>query len=201
MVRFKYRHLLVEFLDPASLSPLPSLPDKLPDADEVEGEEWEGEEELARIPDIPFVLPLNPTQPLLGDDGSSAVYKAVRSMCQSVFGDEGWGRVSSSFKVSYHSPLTTLTILRVARPHYRLLWAAITLLTSIGGVAVLPRVVAVSGTIKKLQAAAIVHHRRVTAAAVAALLKEGVKGEADREALEKRWVAEREEVARLEAPE
>ncbi len=75
--------------------------------------------------------------------------------------------------MSYHSPLTTLTIIRVARPHYRLLWAAITLLTSVGGVGVLPRVVAVSGTIKKLQAAAIVHHRRVTAAAVATLLKEG----------------------------
>lgn len=75
--------------------------------------------------------------------------------------------------VVYHSPLTTLTILRVARPHYRLLWAAITLLTSVGAKAVLPRVVAVSGTIKKLQAQAIVHHRRVTAAAVAALLNEG----------------------------
>ncbi|GMK55557.1 hypothetical protein CspeluHIS016_0206130 [Cutaneotrichosporon spelunceum] len=199
MVRFKYRHLLVEFLDPTSLSPLPS--DPLPSAEEVEGEEWEGEEELARIPDLPFVLPLNPTEPLLGGEGAGAVYKAVRAMCQSVFGDEGWGRVSSSFKVSYHSSLTTLTILRVARPHYRLLWAAITLLTSVGGVAVLPRVVAVSGTIKKLQAAAIVHHRRVTAAAVATLLKQGTKGEADKEALEKRWAVERDEMARLEAPE
>jgi ribonuclease P/MRP protein subunit POP5 len=99
-----------------------------------------------------------------------------------------------------------------------LLWAAITLLTSVGGVAVLPRVVAVSGTIKKLQAAAIVHHRRVTAAAVATLLKEGEclrssscprkreltagsKGEAEKETLEKRWATEREEMARLEAPE
>ncbi|BEI85117.1 hypothetical protein CcaverHIS002_0505180 [Cutaneotrichosporon cavernicola] len=199
MVRFKYRHLLVEFLDPDSLSPLPSV--NLPSPEEVEGEEWEGEEELARIPSLPFVLPLNPTKPLLGDEGASAIYKAVRAMCQNVFGDEGWGRVSSSFKVTYHSSLTTLTLLRVARPHYRLLWAAITLLTTVGGVAVLPRVLAVSGTIKKLQAAAIVHHRRVTAAAVAALLKEGSKGEADKEALEKRWVVERDELVRMEAPE
>lgn len=98
MVRFKYRHLLVEFLDPTSLSPLPSFASAPPPPDLVEGEEWEGEEELARIPDLPFVLPLDPTQPLLGDEGASAVYKAVRAMCQSVFGDEGWGRVSSSFK-------------------------------------------------------------------------------------------------------
>ncbi len=97
MVRFKYRHLLVEFLDPSALSPLPAL-GSLPDPEEVEGEDWEGEEELARVPDLPFVLPLNPAQPLLGDEGASAVYKAVRGMCQSVFGDEGWGRVSSSFK-------------------------------------------------------------------------------------------------------
>jgi ribonuclease P/MRP protein subunit POP5 len=43
----------------------------------------------------------------------------------------------------------------------------------VDGRAVLPRVVAVSGTIKKLQSAAIVHHRRNTAAAVASLVAQG----------------------------
>lgn len=106
MVRFKYRHLLVEFIDPSALAPLPSLP--LPSApppptrlgnEDDDDDEWEdgGEEELARIPSLPFVLPLN-TSPLFGDEGTGAVYKAVRGMCQAVFGDEGWGRVSSSFK-------------------------------------------------------------------------------------------------------
>jgi ribonuclease P/MRP protein subunit POP5 len=38
---------------------------------------------------------------------------------------------------------------------------------------VLPRVIAVSGTIKKLQSAAIVYHRKVTATAIAGLLLEG----------------------------
>ena len=70
----------------------------------------------------------------------------------------------------YHSPLTTLTILRVSRSHYRLLWSAVTLITNINGNAVLPRVVAVSGTIRKLQNAAIVYHRNVTARVLAVAL-------------------------------
>jgi len=55
-----------------------------------------------------------------------------------------------------------LTILRVARQHYRVFWAGITLLTSINGQPVLPRVVAMSGTIKKLQNRAVGYHRLVT---------------------------------------
>lgn len=77
---------------------------------------------------------------------------------------------------------------------------------------------AVSGTIKKLQAAAIVQHRRVTAAAVAGLLLEGeymedrkwrgereweltlagAKGEAEQERLRPKWEQEREALGRLE---
>lgn len=74
---------------------------------------------------------------------------------------------------------------------------------------VLPRVVAVSGTIKKLQSAAIVHHRRVTASAVATLLTQGeswercqlmtgAKGDAEKERLTVKWETEREELGRLE---
>lgn len=63
----------------------------------------------------------------------------------------------------YHSPFTTLTMIRIARQHYRLVWAAITFTTSINSTRVVPRVVAVSGTIKKLQNRAISHHRLVTA--------------------------------------
>jgi hypothetical protein len=84
-----------------------------------------------------------------------------------------WRRAELTFPVTYHSPLTSLTIMRVARPHYRLIWGAVTLLTSLTGRPVLPRVVAVSGTIKKLQSAAVVHHRRDTAVAIAALVAQG----------------------------
>lgn len=175
MVRFKNRHLLVEFINPSAISTFPaatSPKSALPTTSHPP--DCDPEEDLIPIPELPFIHPLS-TEPLF-DDGTSKIYKAIRSVVQDVFGDEGWGRIASSFKVVYHSPLTTLTIIRVARQHYRLLWGAITMLRSVDGVAVLPRVVAVSGTIKKLQSAAIVHHRRVTAAAVATLLSQGELG-------------------------
>jgi len=61
-------------------------------------------------------------------------------------------------------------MMRISRSHYRLLWSAITLITSLNGQAVLPRVLAVSGTIKKLQNAAIVYHRNITARVLAVAL-------------------------------
>jgi ribonuclease P/MRP protein subunit POP5 len=55
---------------------------------------------LTRIPDIPFLLPPIPDPSSLkdGEEGGKAIYRAVRDMVQDVFGDEGWGRVSSSFR-------------------------------------------------------------------------------------------------------
>lgn len=106
MVRFKNRHLLVEFLDPAHLSAFPTVPPSLqPPALDEDGNDdngddgGDGEDELAQIPDLPFMLPLDvAAKPLLGDGGASEVFKSVRSCVQAVFGDEGWGRVASSFK-------------------------------------------------------------------------------------------------------
>lgn len=79
--------------------------------------------------------------------------------------------------VLYHSPLTTLTLIRIARPHVRTLWAALTLLRSVDGTPVLPRVVAVSGTIKKLQNRAIAYHRLVTATMLEAATRNMPLGE------------------------
>ena len=235
MVRFKNRHLLVEFLQPSSLlpafGPSPSVPPQLDEkvdgdgngsdhGDGGDGEDDEDDEMLHRQPELPFLVPLpdmDHAQARLkfGDEGGATIYRAVRGVVQEVFGDEGWGRIAPSFKgksrpvpplhphcthchdvfgvfsllvswsleshclwyssdfgsiVIYHSPLTTLTIIRVARPHYRLVWSSITLLTRFSNQPVLPRVVAVSGTIKKLQNAAIVYHRAVTARALAVAL-------------------------------
>ena len=63
----------------------------------------------------------------------------------------------------YHSPLTTLTIIRVSRPHLPLLHSSIVLLRSINGRAVIPRVIGVSGTIKRCCHRGMVHHRVVSA--------------------------------------
>lgn len=65
--------------------------------------------------------------------------------------------------VLYHSPLTTIALVRVARPHVRTIHAAITLLSSIDGKPVLPRVIGVSGTVKKAQSRIMVYHRAMIA--------------------------------------
>ena len=105
MVRFKNRYLIVEFLQPSTSTPqidssrrsidLPAQEDG-----ESEDDEDEDEDEVARIPNIPFLLPPIPDLKYLkdGDEGGKGIYRAVRGMVQDVFGDEGWGRISSSFR-------------------------------------------------------------------------------------------------------
>ncbi|RSH92599.1 hypothetical protein EHS25_008044 [Saitozyma podzolica] len=173
MVRFKNRHLLVEFLTPGQLTPTLSIPGESQDSSMIlqvpnaydEDHDEDDEEDVLPPPALPFLVPSPGVTGRLeiSDEAGGAVYRAVRKVVQDVFGDEGWGRVASSFKVLYHSPLTTLTLIRIARPHVRTLWAALTLLRSVEGTPVLPRVIAVSGTIKKLQNRAIAYHRLVTA--------------------------------------
>jgi ribonuclease P/MRP protein subunit POP5 len=68
-----------------------------------------------------------------------------------------------SLTVKYFSPTTNLCIIRVARDHHRIAWGAVTLLTSIHDVRVIPRVIHVSGTIKHAQLSAIAHNREVIA--------------------------------------
>jgi len=183
MVRFKNRYLIVEFLQPSTSTPQLEInrpPIEIQD-EESEDEDEDEEDELTRIPIIPFLLPPIPDLKNLkdGEEGGKGIYKAVRGMVQDIFGDEGWGRISSSFRsnssfparhrdgelmiVIYHSPLTSMTLIRIARPHIRILHAAITLLTTIDGRAVLPRVVGVSGTVKKAQGRIMVYHRAVIA--------------------------------------
>lgn len=66
-----------------------------------------------------------------------------------------------------------MTLIRIARPHIRTVHAAITLISSVDGKAVLPRVVGVSGTVKKAQGRIMVYHR----AAVAQMLARFDDGE------------------------
>ena len=125
MVRFKNRYLLIEFLQPStstvqlfdqtqsqgagpSSRPIPRPLDLEGDEEDDDDEELEGLEGIARIPDIPFLLPPIPDLANLkdGEEGGKGIYRAVRDMVQDVFGDEGWGRVSSSFRgMSYSCPL------------------------------------------------------------------------------------------------
>ncbi|KAI6165820.1 hypothetical protein EDD17DRAFT_1774842 [Pisolithus thermaeus] len=89
------------------------------------------------------------------------IYSALRQSVISNFGDTGWGAVGTSLTVKYFSPTTNICIIRVARDEHKLAWGAITLLTSVNGVRIIPHVVHVSGTIKHTQLAAIKHNREV----------------------------------------
>ena len=109
MVRFKNRHLLVEFLTPSTHSPtFPTLTDlrpprTLPPPSPTDDQEENADDELSPIPPLPFLVPHHDgSSPRLkfGAEGGSVIFRAVRSVIQDVFGDEGWGRVASSFKGS-----------------------------------------------------------------------------------------------------
>lgn len=91
------------------------------------------------------------------------IYNALRDSVVSNFGDTGWGAVGMSLTVKYFSPTTNLCIIRVARDHHRIAWGAVTLLTGIHDIRVIPRVIHVSGTIKHAQLSAIAHNREVIA--------------------------------------
>ncbi|WWC86114.1 uncharacterized protein L201_000985 [Kwoniella dendrophila CBS 6074] len=179
MVRYKNRYLLVEFLVPSTFeSTLQNTNvtdidiseeeainlDGIKDESDDEDEEDE-EMPITPIPKIPFVIPNSKPILGLGDENASqqVIYKAIRNVIQDIFGDEGWARVASSFRVIYHSPLTTLTFIRIARPYYRLIWSGITFLNQLNKQQIIPRILGVSGTIKKLQNLGISYHRLIIA--------------------------------------
>lgn len=89
------------------------------------------------------------------------IYSALRQSIISNFGNTGWGAVGMSLTVKYFSPTTNICIIRVARDQHKLAWGAITLLTTVNGIRIIPHVVHVSGTIKHTQLAAIKHNREV----------------------------------------
>jgi ribonuclease P/MRP protein subunit POP5 len=67
------------------------------------------------------------------------------------FGDHGSGLVSSSLSIRYFSPATSTGIVRIARDHYRMAWAALTFIRDIGGRECVITVRRVSGTVKKAE--------------------------------------------------
>ena len=106
MVRFKNRHLLVEFLNLSTCSPTVSgTVSALPISPTAGFTDPDDEDdELSPIPPLPFLVPgHDPTSARLklGDEGGGHIFRVIRSVIQEVFGDEGWARVASSFKSVY----------------------------------------------------------------------------------------------------
>ncbi|KAK2624417.1 hypothetical protein QTJ16_006367 [Diplocarpon rosae] len=131
MVRLKHRYLLVNILYPEL-------------------------EKLQSKVNIPDVVVFN--QPTTSELTPQALLRGVRAEISSLFGDYGSGAVSESLSVKYLSPATSTFILRVARSQYRIVWAALSLMTCLpvnSGKNCVFRVVRVSGTIRKAEEEAI----------------------------------------------
>ncbi|KAJ7596910.1 hypothetical protein C8J56DRAFT_1000989 [Mycena floridula] len=91
------------------------------------------------------------------------IWSALRQSVISNFGDVGWGSVGLALTVKYFSPATNMCIIRVARDQHTIARGAVTLLTSIEGVKIIPNIIHVSGTIKHTQQAAITYNTQLVA--------------------------------------
>ncbi|KAB8297876.1 hypothetical protein EYC80_001669 [Monilinia laxa] len=132
MVRIKNRYLLVNILYP-ELEKNSSSKDKLPD-----------------------VVLFN--QPTVDALNARALLRGIQMEVANLFGDYGSGAIADSIAVKYFSSATSTFILRVSRAHYRVVWAALSLMNSLpikNGKNCVFRVVRVSGTIRKAEEEAI----------------------------------------------
>ena len=143
MVRFKERYLLVNILYPQPANPSSSTKSSVPD-----------------------LLVFN--QPTADNLTPPALLRAIREQVASLFGGVGSGAVERGLQVKYLSPATSTFILRIARAHYRLVWAALTFMDRIptrNGKPCVFRVVRVSGTIRKVEEDAVRRARHMILAA------------------------------------
>ncbi|KAI9774264.1 MAG: hypothetical protein M1840_004158 [Geoglossum simile] len=127
MVRLKNRYLLVHILYPTTPSP-PDNP-------------------------VPPTLLFNAPSP--SSLTPSVLLAAVRSSVAQLYGDYGLGAISSSLAVKYLSQATSTAIVRVARNHYRMVWAAVTFLTEVAARECVVRVGRVCGTVRKAELEAV----------------------------------------------
>lgn len=112
--------------------------------------------------DIPYTVQFR--RPSSDHLDAKLIGRMVRDGVAELFGDYGAGSIAGSLQVKYVSSATSTAIIRVARAHYRMVWAALSFVTR------LPRpidqicvvqVVRVSGTIKKAEEEAIRRARAV----------------------------------------
>jgi len=82
---------------------------------------------------------------------SKLLLDVLRQQISYNFGDQGSGLVSASLSIKYFSSTTNTGIVRIARDHYRMVWAALTFIREFGGRECIVTVRRVSGTIKKAE--------------------------------------------------
>ncbi|KAI1007920.1 hypothetical protein K3495_g298 [Podosphaera aphanis] len=139
MVRIKNRYLLVNILYPER-------------------------ERSARTTPVPDLVSIN--RPTTNDLTPQALLRGLKAEIALLFGDYGTGAVADNLSVKYLSPATSTVILRVARAHYQIVWAALSLMHTVpvkDGQKCIFRVVRVSGTMRKVEEEAIRRARELVA--------------------------------------
>ncbi|KAK2790672.1 hypothetical protein FQN52_005428 [Onygenales sp. PD_12] len=164
MVRFKHRYLLIDILYPPSPASFASTAKSKSTSTSIDTQ--------TRI----HLAIHHPTPDTLTPQ---ALARAVRESVEEMYGDWGVGRLGGAgaggLSVKYLSPATSTAILRCPRASYRLVWTALTYMSSLplprskipsntadadAGVECLFRVVRVSGTMRKAEEEAIGRARR-----------------------------------------
>ncbi|KAL1879766.1 RNA-binding protein pop5 [Diaporthe australafricana] len=143
MVRIKERYLLVNIVYP---------------------EAAQGQAK-ANLPDL-----LVYNQPTANTCNGRLIQYAIKAQVTDLFGDYGAGAVERSLRVKYLSNATSTCIIQCSREHYRLVWAALTMMKHVPtkqgpGLPCIFRVVRVSGTIKKVEEEAIRRAKQLILAA------------------------------------
>jgi ribonuclease P/MRP protein subunit POP5 len=135
MVRIKHRYLLANFLYPSS-SPFPPKP--------------------TTKSNDPNAYVLNFHAPTASHVTAGLILSHLRASIATHFGDIFLGQVTGSLKIMYLSPATSTVIIRCARAHVRIVWAALTYINVMPGVnrgakgtECVIQVIRVSGTVKK----------------------------------------------------
>ncbi|CAN4114073.1 unnamed protein product [Withania somnifera] len=79
--------------------------------------------------------------------------KVIKDVILTNFGE--CGVASSSFQVKYVNPITKLCVIRASREEYQKVWAAITMIRSVGSCPVVFNLLDLSGSIRACRAAAL----------------------------------------------
>ncbi|XP_019441485.1 PREDICTED: probable ribonuclease P/MRP protein subunit POP5 [Lupinus angustifolius] len=83
------------------------------------------------------------------------VSKTIRDSILVNFGECGLGSAIGPFLVKYVNPVTNLCIIRISREDYQKVWAAITMVRSVGNYPVVFNMLDLSGSIKACKIAAL----------------------------------------------
>ncbi|KAK9868193.1 hypothetical protein WJX84_000151 [Apatococcus fuscideae] len=92
---------------------------------------------------------------LIWKDGEAALLSTFRDLVAQNFGDHGLGQALASLSVKHYNPFTGVCVIRCSRDQAREVWAALSMLTDLRNRTVMLHFLAITGTVRKCQKAAM----------------------------------------------